>query len=252
MAKRLAGEILLIDFVGIDGERSNRQSFFVRAKPRFYRYSEINMLKEQLFGFAINAITKAHETKEKIKKSLKSEIVQNYVLGLRQAAIRLIEQRLNQYKSPSESLRNTSVHKKPTNYAKEKITRKYTIKKPRKSSIRQAKEINSERAETILLMLQQEQKDHPQKNNELSAKRSFDCLIWALGQATRAELNQGISVHDVSALLYKAHSINLYPINISRVVHSNESLVKQSGQANRTKTYLLTDAGMRVFNEKFM
>jgi hypothetical protein len=251
MAKLLAGELLLIEFVGIDGERSNRQSFFVRAKARFYRYSEINMLKEQLFGFAINAITRVNETKEKIKKSLKSEIVQNYVLGLRQAAIQLIEQRLNRYKSASENLRKASVHKQ-TNYAKEKITRKYTIKKARKSSIRQAKEINSERAETILSMLQQEHKVHAKDNTELSAKRSLDCLIWALGQATRAELNNGISVHDVSALLYKAHNINLYPINISRVVHSNESLVKQSSQASRTKTYLLTDAGMRVFNEKFM
>lgn len=206
------------------------------------------MLREQLFGFAINALTRAYMTKEKIKKNLKSDIVQNYVQGLKQAAIALIEQRL--YKQTnSEHLRRTK--NTASSDVQAKTTRKYTVKKTRKSSIRQARDISSVKADTILSNLGSE--ETRQKDLLLlNAQRSLDCLIWALGQAARAELQSGISVHDVSALLYKAHKINLYPINISRVVHSNELLVRQAGQANRTKTYLLTDAGMRVFLEKFV
>lgn len=219
------------------------------------------MLREQLFDFAINALMRAHETKEQIKRNLKSEIVQNYVQGLKQAAIKIIEKGLNQHREQSEHLR-----KKPNRsgeaYKGKKAAaagnnldqkkRKYTLKRPRKSSIRQAKEIHSERAETILSMLNGETKDLVKVSEELTAKKSLSCLIWALGQAKRAELSHGISIHDISALLYKAHAINLYPINISRVVHSNETLVQQAGQDQRTKTYLLTDAGTKVFKEKFL
>lgn len=215
------------------------------------------MLREQLFGFAINALTRAYETKEKIKKNLKSDFVQSYVQGLKQAAITLIEQRLYQHEANSENLRRTksttSKHatKSASSSAPVNTTRKYTIKKTRKSSIRQAREIRSTRADAILSKLGPEE-SRQKELLSLNAQRSLDCLIWALGQAARAELQNGISVHDVSALLYKAHGINLYPINISRVVHSNEMLVRQAGQAMRTKTYLLTDAGMRVFEEKFV
>jgi hypothetical protein len=76
--------------------------------------------------------------------------------------------------------------------------------------------------------------------------------VWALGHAERASIKEGISVHDVSALLYKACKIDLYPINISRVVHSNEVLVRQAGQEKRTKTYLLTPTGAKIFKEKFV
>lgn len=215
------------------------------------------MLREQLFGFAINALTRAYETKERLKRNLKSEMVQSYVQGLKQAAISLIEQRLYQHEANSEHLRRTrssATAKKEDPQetgGSAKVTRKYKVKKARKSSIRQARDINSERADAILTMLGTDESG-PEGMLPLNAQRSLDCLIWALGQATRAQLPNGISVHDVSALLYKAHNINLYPINISRVVHSNEILVRQAGQANRTKTYLLTDAGMRVFEEKFV
>lgn len=202
------------------------------------------MLKEQLFGFAVNALARAYEVKEEIKKNLKSEIVQNYVKVLRRTVLRSLEKRLVIEKNPSEKLRKKSARSQSR-------TRPKKVLKTRKSSIRQAKEIRSDRAETIFSLLKDEA-TFMSKNEELNAKKSLACLIWALGQAERAQVSQGISVHDVSALLYKAHNINLYPINISRVVHSNEVLVRQAGQANRTKTYVLTDQGMKMFNEKFL
>ena len=216
----------------------------------------MTMLKEQLFGFAINALTRAYEAKEQIKKNLGSDILKSYVQGFKQTALFFLESRINDQREGSENLRKKPVSKVSPKAARTsasslRVTKPYKAPKERKSSIRQAKEIHSERAEAILLTLN----NGPgltAKSDELNAKKSLSCLIWALGQAELAQVSQGISVHDVSALLYKAHNINLYPINISRVVHSNEVLVKQAGQDNRTKTYVLTTEGLRVFNEKFV
>lgn len=213
------------------------------------------MLKEQLFGFAINALTRAYEAKEQIKKNLKSDFIKSYVQGFRQTALLILESHFNEQRERSETLRKKPAKKDSQTVRGKasllKVTKPIKAPKVRKSSIRQAKEIHSDRAETILQALAKGQ-DLKIKSDELNAKKSLSCLIWALGQAEHAQISQGISVHDVSALLYKAHNINLYPINISRVVHSNELLVKQAGQANRTKTYVLTDEGLRVFNEKFV
>ncbi len=125
-------------------------------------------------------------------------------------------------------------------------------KKTRRSSIRPAKEIVSVHADTILKDVKKNEARLPKKNEELKGKKSLAYLVWALGHAHRAEIKQGISVHDVSALLYRANKIELYPINISRVLHTNGNLVRQISHYNRTKTYLLSEEGEHIFRDKFL
>lgn len=208
--------------------------------------SEMIMLKDQLFTFALQALAKVHETKEQVRKSLKSEVMQNYVTGLKEALIHVVEERLHHYKKDTndKSKKTTRAHKEKVAKAEKKKTPQK--KKTRKSSIRPAKEIKSDRAEEILSLINKQDQQNP-----LDDKKSLDCLIWALGQAARAQFSDGMSVHDVSALLYRAYNINLYPINISRVLHSNENLIQKASPDSNIKTYILTDAGMQVFNEKF-
>lgn len=194
------------------------------------------MLKEQLLALAAKAIVRANDTREKIKNRLNNQVLKYYVSSLKDAALWLIENRL---KPETRSERSV----KPANLV---------IKKERKSSIRPAKEIASNKAEIIIGMLKKDDSRLVKAKDQLLGKKSLAYLVWALGHAERASLKEGISVHDVSALLYKACKIDLYPINISRVVHSNEVLVRQAGQHKRTKTYLLTPTGSKIFKEKFI
>jgi len=198
------------------------------------------MLKEQLLAMAAKAIVKVHDTQEKIKNRLSNHIIKYYAESLKDAALWLIENRL-----------------KPENHSDEKVSTISPVvtrvaKKERKSSIRPAREIASNRAEIILGMLKKDESRLVKAKDQLLGKKSLAYLVWALGHAERASIKEGISVHDVSALLYKACKIDLYPINISRVVHSNDVLVRQAGQHKRTKTYLLTPTGLKIFKEKFI
>ena len=196
------------------------------------------MLKELLLALAVKAVSKAHDTREKIKNRLNNNIVFYYAQSLKDAAQWLVENRLN-----NQDINSKKTREKPVNLI---------IKSERESSIRPAKEIISSRAEVILGMLKHDESRLVKAKDHLSGKKSLAYLIWALGHAERANLSEGISVHDVSSLLYKACKIDLYPINISRVVHSNEKLVRQAGQEKRTKTYLLTPLGSSIFKEKFL
>lgn len=198
------------------------------------------MLKEQLFGLAMKALSRAQNTTKILKTTIKSDVVEAYVKNIKDMAMWIIENRLqaNQDQLSSEKSIKSELSVKP--------------KKVRKSSIRSAKEIHSKDADAILTLLKKDKVRMIKKNDELNGKKSLAYLVWALGHAQRAKLQEGISVHDVSSLLYRAGKIELYPINISRVVHSHVDLVRQVNQDKRTKTYLLTDLGEKTFKEKFM
>jgi hypothetical protein len=126
------------------------------------------------------------------------------------------------------------------------------VKKTRKSSIRAAQQIRSSKADLIVTMLKKDSSSLLKVDDELMGKKSLAYVIWALGHADRARIKEGVSIHDLSALLYKACNINLYPINISRVLYKNENLVRQASQEKKTKTYVLTPAGKQIFKEKFL
>ncbi len=207
------------------------------------------MLKEQLLGLAIKALSRAQETTETLKKNLKSEMVQGYVKSIKDVAVWVIENRMQSEKLRAESHTQKS---NPPSPPQSPMPELRVEKKPRKSSIRPAKEIASPPADMILKNLKKSKARIVKNNDELNGKKSLAYLVWALGHAERAKISEGLSVHDVSALLYRAGKIELYPINISRVVHSNEQLVRQVGQDKRTKTYLLTDLGEKTFKEKFL
>lgn len=208
------------------------------------------MLKEQLLGLAIKAISRVHETRENLKKNFKSDVVQAYVKTVKDVAVWVIENRL---KPEADSKDNSSSDVQGFSPSSNPIkTPTVREKKPRKTSIRPAKEIASVPAELILSSLKKTKARMVKKSDECNGKKSLAYLLWALGHAERAKIKDGISVHDVSALLYRAGKIELYPINISRVVHSNQALVRQVGQDKRTKTYLLTELGEKTFKEKFL
>jgi hypothetical protein len=205
------------------------------------------MFKEQLLSFAMKAFSQAHEAKERFKNNLQSHAVKNYVRGFKDAAMWMIENRLEKSGVFKKSLNEDE--KKNPSHGNEIIP---LVKKQRKSSVKPAKEIISERADVILQMLKKEPIRLVEKDEIILGKKSLAYLVWALGHAELANLHEGISVHDISALLYQACKIELYPINISRIMHGNSELVRMTGQEKRTKTYLLTDDGQSLFKEKFL
>jgi hypothetical protein len=204
------------------------------------------MLKEQLFGLAIKTLTQAYETKERIKNNFSTDVVANYVRSAKETALGILE-----YQVQKILKRGHDAYFMNGASAKVSSNQKGMQKKPRKSSIKPAKEIGSKNADIVLAKLKEEDARLVNKSEAINGKTSLAYLVWALGHAERANIAEGISVHDVSALLYRACNIELYPINISRVVYGNQELVKQVGQQKRTKTYLLTADGLRLFKKNF-
>lgn len=203
------------------------------------------MLKEQLLGFAMKALSGVHETKERIKNNLKKETVQNYVKGIKEIASWMVENQLSKMGQP---VRPKKAQKSSKRSVKTEIKKS---QKPRKSSIKPVKELSSPMADKILEMLKVDSCRLVGASDEIEGKKSLAYLLWALGHAERANIAQGISVHDVSALLYRACQIELYPINISRVVYQTP-LVEQVNKEGRTKTYLLSSKGQELFKNRFL
>lgn len=212
------------------------------------------MLKEQILGLAMKTLARAYQTKELVvKKIQEDEMLKIYWQGMKETAQKVVEQKLNKHVKDNETAgparTKRPYHRKATNL---KLKKEVAPKKERKSSIRPAHEIKSDNASIILAMLKNDNDNMIKKSDSFNGKKSLAYLIWALGHAERAKIKDGISVHDVAALLYQANKIELYPINISRVVHSNSELIRQVNQSKRTKTYLLTPAGKKTFSEKFL
>lgn len=105
--------------------------------------------------------------------------------------------------------------------------------------------VNSDRAEHIYTRLSQQPLRVIHDDAEIAGKKSLAWVLWALKTASDSEYHDGISVHDVSALVYKTAKVELYPINISRVVHNHTDYIQQVSQEKKTKRYLLTDAGLK-------
>lgn len=176
------------------------------------------MLKEQLLKLALRTITEFTERTNRAKNNRPTQIIEAYI----------------------------------TRWShKTSMMKKILLKKDRKTSIRPAKDIDSMRAKLILNALAHKPIRLALKDDEVDGKKSLACLIWALGQAEQSGIKEGMSVHDVSALLYHACKIELYPINVSRILHGNKKLVQQNGQFKRTKTYVLTADGKALFQQKF-
>jgi len=133
---------------------------------------------------------------------------------------------------------NITLEKKPAStVVAKKSTRKVTSKRL----------IESPRAEKILANIKVNKLKLIKKGEKIGGKPSLAGLVWALSHAEKSQIDEGISVHDISALLYKAAKIEMYPINISRMVHDNQSLIRQVSQEKRTKRYLLTSKGHNAF-----
>lgn len=211
------------------------------------------MLKEQLFGLAIKALSEAHENKERIKNLVKSKALSEHVRTIKDTARSLVKTGLEILEGSAHE-RDEVQPKKNTGRSVRKKTKEApasSIKKERKSSIKPICEIDSKRADIILKMIKTNQSTVVKKTDAIEGKKSLAYLVWALGHAENAHLSEGISVHDVSALLYRASNIELYPINISRVVYGNKTLIRQVGRQKRTKTYLLSDEGKERFKKFF-
>lgn len=200
------------------------------------------MLKEQMINLAAKALSKVNETKEIMQNTiLQDQSIKKYLKGLQKAAKWLAEQDLDNNKQVKKNIKKS--HKAEVKLNLES--------KERKSSIKPIKEISSTKADMILNLIKNNNFKIINKTDELDGKKSLAYLIWALGNAERANISEGISVHDISSLLYKTSSIELYPINISRVLKSNISFIRKTGQDKRTKTYLLSSHGKKIFDKKF-
>lgn len=200
------------------------------------------MLKEQMINLAAKALSKVNETKEIMQNTiLQDQSIKKYLKGLQKAARWLAEQDLDNNKQIKKNIKKS--HKAEVKLNLES--------KERKSSIKPIKEISSTKADMILNLIKNNNFKIINKTDELDGKKSLAYLIWALGNAERANISEGISVHDISSLLYKTSSIELYPINISRVLKSNISFIRKTGQDKRTKTYLLSSQGKKIFDKKF-
>lgn len=105
--------------------------------------------------------------------------------------------------------------------------------------------VNSERADKICDRLGQHSLKVIHSDSEVAGKKSLAWVLWAFKTAAEAEYKDGISVHDVSALIYRAAKVELYPINVSRVVHNHTDYIRQVSQDKKTKRYLLTEKGMK-------
>lgn len=228
------------------------------------------MIKEQVINLAMQAIAKAYEKKDEIKKKLmENETIGNYLKSVKDVASYIIEQ--NIAKKPKAKRKYTKradkVQKqaqpevsKPTRAKKAKakviaepsvVPKVKKIRKAKKSSIKPIHEIPSVKADAILSMLKEKNVQLINKNDEISGKKSLACLVWSLGHAEEAKIKEGISIHDVSSLVYKAAGVELYPINISRTLKANLNLINQVNTDKKNKTYLLSDEGKKFFKENF-
>jgi hypothetical protein len=212
------------------------------------------MLKEQFFSLAMKLYARAFDAKERITKSLKNHDVADYLHGLSHIATIFWEKQRQKRSEQKIRIVPSRRTKSSMGDKKDQWPEKNAIetKKVRKSSIKPAKEIGSLRADVILQKLTDDNLRRVSINDAIDGKKSLAYLIWALGHAEEAKVVDGISIHDVSALLYRACQIELYPINVSRVVYKNPALIRKVGQEKRTKTYLLTDEGQSLFREKFL
>ena len=111
------------------------------------------------------------------------------------------------------------------------------------SSVRSGKKISSTFAAQMLTELKNKKMKVVSEAAEINGKKSLAWVVWALGVADKTKMQEGISIHDVSSLLYHAAKIEIYPINVSRMVHDNVQYIRQVSQDKKTKRYLLTDAG---------
>jgi len=212
------------------------------------------MLKEQLLSLAMKLYARAFEVKERIRNSLRNETVATYLESLRRIAVEINEKQ-KLARSEQKITTKTPRRAQSVSLPKGKLSNKNRMNEPkkvRKSSIKPAKEIGSLRADLILQKLEEDNRRRVSIHDTIDGKKSLAYLIWALGHAQEAEITQGISIHDVSALLYRACQIELYPINVSRVVYKNPALVRRAGQEKRTKTYLLTSEGQDLFRKNFL
>lgn len=107
--------------------------------------------------------------------------------------------------------------------------------------------IYSERADQIYNRLYPNNLKLMHHDAELDGKKSLAWILWAFKAAQDASVHDGISVHDVSALVYQVARVELYPINVSRMVHGHSHYIQQVSQEKKTKRYLLTEAGLGAF-----
>lgn len=185
----------------------------------------------------MKALSRSSLAQKIAKDGLSNDFFIGYVKQLRDVANVIIENRASSEKK-AKTTGNTEAKPKKS--------------KARKSSIKPAKEIKSEKSDQIIEKLNASSHKKLRDNDEILGKKSLAYLVWALGHAKLAEVNDGLSVHDVSALLYQSSKIQLYPINISRVLKGNAELVSLVSSKEKTKTYLLSPKGEQIFSEKFL
>lgn len=193
------------------------------------------MFKEQLITLAAKALEKASETKNLLQTVvLQDESIKNYLKTLQKGAKWFAEQNFD------------NIDEKPVTHNVKNIKKSKTSAK--KSSTKNLENIVSEKAVIISKFIIDKKISLIDDKKLINGKKTLTYIMWCLNLAKKADVN-GLSIHDISALLFKSCNISLYPINISLVINKNSSLI--SIIDNNNKIYCLSEEGRKLFNKYF-
>lgn len=186
------------------------------------------MFKEQLIILAAKALDRASETKKILQTVvLQDESVKAYLKTLQKGAKWFAEQNF-------DVVNEEVIDKKP--------------KKAKKSSVRPIKEISSEKADIIAKFVSEKNIKLVNDKKFINNKKTLTYILWSLNTAKKANID-GLSVHDISALLFKVYNINLYPINISLVINKNKDFILLIDNNESDKLYTLSKDGKKLFSD---
>ena len=196
------------------------------------------MFKEQLITLAAKALEKASETKNLLQTVvLQDESIKNYLKTLQKGAKWFAEQNFDNF---------DNIDEKPITHNVKNIKKSKTSAK--KSSIKNLENIVSEKAIIISKFIIDKKINLIDDKKLINGKKTLTYIMWCLNLAKKADVN-GLSIHDISALLFKSCNISLYPINISLVINKNSSLISIIDSNN--KIYSLSEEGRKLFNKHF-
>lgn len=194
------------------------------------------MISNELFNFVFRTLDTLEDAKSKLDKVMGRTVKLPYSWSISKKE----KQSVVVSKQASQS---NSIYLADRVYTSGVTTEKLIRKVKPKSG----KAFKSLRAEKVQKTVKQKDTKILVKGATISGKKTVAQVVWALGHANKAGVKEGLSLHDMSSLLDASAGVKLYPVNVSRVVHHNNDLIKLSSQEKRTKRYALTDAGIKAF-----
>ncbi len=122
--------------------------------------------------------------------------------------------------------------------------RKKSTTSKRKGSVdRSGKDISTPRSKTLAAFAGQKNIKPLDEDADVGGKKVLARVIWALGLADRADVNDGLTTKDVSAFLSAYADIEVFTTNIGRACRDHSEYIEPSVPDGRSKRYRLTSDG---------